>query len=107
MQATICRGLENSPDVTGAINGMVLGLRHQTTEDIEEPFQQTGTLHLFAVAGLHVGIVSRLLWILAMMERLSRKWATAIIIPKLLFYAAVIGLHASSIRYAVMSSILA
>src|SRR6478672_7319322 len=106
MQATICRGLENSPDVTGAINGMVLGLRHQTPDDIEEPFQQTGTLHLFAVAGLHVGIVARLLWILATVARLPRKWATALIIPALLFYAAITGLHTSSVRAAVMSAVL-
>ncbi|HSV63906.1 MAG TPA: ComEC/Rec2 family competence protein, partial [Chthoniobacterales bacterium] len=106
MSATICRDLENSPDVTGAINGMVLGLRHQTPEDIEEPFQQTGTLHLFAVAGLHVGIVARLLWILATVARLPRKWATGLIIPALLFYAAITGLHTSSVRAAVMSAVL-
>ena len=72
MQAAINQGLEDSPEVTGSINGMVLGLRHQTAEDIEEPFQQTGTLHLFAVAGLHVGIVAQLLWILATIARLPR-----------------------------------
>jgi ComEC/Rec2-related protein len=85
---------------------MVLGLRHQTAEDIEEPFQQTGTLHLFAVAGLHVGIVASLLWILATMARLPRKWATASIIPALLFYSAITGLHTSSVRAAVMSAVL-
>jgi len=106
MQTVLCRGLENSPDVTGSISGMVLGLRHQTPEDIEEPFQQTGTLHLFAVAGLHVGIVARLLWILATVLRLPRKWATAFIIPALLFYAAITGLHTSSVRAAVMSAVL-
>ncbi len=106
MERTICRGLDDSPDVQNFLGGIALGLRHQTQEDIEEPFQQTGTLHLFAVAGLHVGIVARLLWILAMMARLSRKWATALIIPCLLFYAAVTGLHVSSVRAAVMCSIL-
>lgn len=106
MEATLRRGLENSPDVTSAINGMVLGLRHQTSEDIEEPFQQTGTLHLFAVAGLHVGIVARLLWILATVGRLPRNWATALIIPALLFYSAITGLHTSSVRAAVMSAVL-
>jgi competence protein ComEC len=106
MQAALRRDLENSPDVTGSINGMVLGLRHQTPEDIEEPFQQTGTLHLFAVAGLHVGIVARLLWIVATVVRLPRKWATALIIPALLFYAAITGLHTSSVRAAVMSGVL-
>ena len=106
MQSVISRGLEDSPDVTGAINGMVLGLRHQTPEDIEEPFQQTGTLHLFAVAGLHVGIVARLLWILATVARVPQKWATVLIIPALLFYAAITGLHTSSVRAAVMSAVL-
>src|SRR6184192_1942906 len=106
MQTAICRGLDDSLEVQNFLSGIVLGLRHQTTEDIEEAFQQTGTLHLFAVAGLHVGIVARLLWILATVARLSRKWGTALIIPLLLFYAAVTGLHVSSIRAAVMSSIL-
>ena len=106
MQATLCRGLEGSPDVQNFISGIALGLRHQTPEDIEEPFQQTGTLHLFAVAGLHVGIVARLLWMLATVARLSRKWAAGLIIPLVLFYAAVTGLHVSSVRAAMMCSIL-
>jgi ComEC/Rec2-related protein len=106
IQNVICRGLDDSPQVQNFLSGIALGLRHQTPEDIEEPFQQTGTLHLFAVAGLHVGIVARLLWILAMMARLPRKWAAALVIPLLLFYAAVTGLHVSSVRAAVMSSIL-
>src|SRR5213078_1519084 len=106
MQNALCRGLENAPEVQDFLSGIVLGLRHQTPEDIEEPFQQTGTLHLFAVAGLHVGIVARLLWILATVARLPRKWATALIIPLLLFYAAITGLHTSSVRAAVMSAVL-
>jgi ComEC/Rec2-related protein len=106
MQNALCRGLENAPEVRNFLSGIVLGLRHQSPEDIEEPFQQTGTLHLFAVAGLHVGIVAALLWMLATVARLSRKWATAIIIPLLFFYAAVTGLHVSSVRAAVMTSIL-
>jgi len=106
MQRAICRGLDDAPDVQTFLSGIVLGLRHQTPEDIEEPFQQTGTLHLFAVAGLHVGIVARLLWMLGVVAQLPRKSATALIIPLVLFYAAVTGLHVSSVRAAVMSSVL-
>src|SRR5438876_8348916 len=106
MQNALCRGLEDAPEVQNFLSGIVLGLRHQAPEDIEEPFQQTGTLHLFAVAGLHVGIVAALLWMLATVARLSRKSAAALIIPLLLFYAPVTGLHISSVRAAVMSSIL-
>src|SRR5438132_5042401 len=91
MQNALCRGLEDAPEVQNFLSGIVLGLRHQTPEDIEEPFQQTGTLHLFAVAGLHVAIVAALLWMLATVARLSRKSMAAVIIPLLLFYAAVTG----------------
>jgi competence protein ComEC len=106
MQQAICRGLDDAPEVQTFLSGIVLGLRHQTPEDIEEPFQQTGTLHLFAVAGLHVGIVARLLWMLGTVAQLPRKWAAALIIPLVLFYSAVTGLHVSSVRAAVMSSVL-
>src|SRR5258708_23221558 len=106
MQNALCRGLEDAPEVQNFLSGIVLGLRHQTPEDIEEPFQQTGTLHLFAVAGLHAGIVATLLWILASVAQFPRKWATGLMIPLVFFYAAVTGLHVSSVRAAVMSSIL-
>jgi competence protein ComEC len=106
MHNALCRSLENAPEVKTFLSGIVLGLRHQAPENIEEPFQQTGTLHLFAVAGLHVGIVATLLWMLATLVRFSRKTAAAIIIPLLFFYAAVTGLHVSSIRAATMASIL-
>jgi len=106
MRTALSRDLEDSPAVSGSINGMILGIRHQTEEDIEEPFQQTGTLHLFAVAGLHVGIMARLLWIVATVIRLPRSVGTLLIVPGLLFYAAVTGLHTASVRAAVMSGVL-
>ena len=106
MQNALCRGLDDAPDAKSFISGIVLGIRHETPEDIEEPFQQTGTIHLFAIAGLHVGIAAALLWVLAAIARLSRKRAAAFIIPSLFFYAAVTGLHIPALRAAVMASIL-
>jgi competence protein ComEC len=106
MQNALCRGLDDAPNVQNFLSGIVLGVVHQTPEDIEEPFQQTGTLHLFAVSGLNIAIVAALLWMLAMVVRLSRKWAIGLIIPSLFFYAAVTGLQVSSVRAAVMASIL-
>src|SRR5215813_1023301 len=106
IQNALCRGLDDAPEVKDFISGIVLGIRHETPEDIEEPFQQTGTIHLFAVAGLHVGIVAALLWVLAAIARLPRKRAAAFIIPSLFFYAAVTGLHIPALRAAVMASIL-
>jgi competence protein ComEC len=106
MQTALSRDLETSPDVTAFICATSLGQRHQTAEDIEEPFQQSGTLHLFSVSGLHVAIVARLLWTVATMLRLPRKAGAALIIPSLFFYAAVTGLQTASLRAAVMGAIL-
>jgi len=106
MRTTLTRGLEDSPNVTAVINGMALGLRHETPNDIEDPFQQTGTLHLFAVAGLHVGIIAQLLWILASLLRLPRTAAAVLIIPCLFFYSAITGFHVPSLRAATMAAFL-
>ena len=106
MQAALSRGLEDSPAIQGLISGMVLGATDETPDEIEEQFQQTGTLHLFAVSGLNVAIVAQLLWIIATAARLPRRWAIALIIPSLFFYAAITGLNTSSVRAAVMGAIL-
>ena len=106
MQTALSRGLEDSPEIHGLISGMVLGARDETPDEIEEQFQQTGTLHLFAVSGLNVAIVAQLLWIIAIAVRLPRRWAIALIIPALFFYAAITGLNTSSVRAALMGAIL-
>jgi ComEC/Rec2-related protein len=106
MQAALSRGLESSPDLSSLISGMVLGAGDETPDEIEEHFQQTGTLHLFAVSGLNVAIVAYLLWTLARALRLPRRWAIGLIIPSLFFYAAVTGLNPSSVRAALMAALL-
>src|SRR4030095_11882421 len=106
MQNALCRGLDDAPEVKIFFRGIALATGHETREDIEEPFQQTGTIHLFAVAGLHVGIVAALLWVLAAIARPPRKRAAAFIIPSLFSYAAITGLHVPALRAAVMASIL-
>ncbi len=106
MQTALSRGLEDSPEIHGLISGMVLGARDETPDEIEEQFQQTGTLHLFAVSGLNVAIVAQLLWIIAIAVRVPRRWAIALIIPALFFYAAITGLNTSSVRAALMGAIL-
>ena len=104
MQAALTRGLDDAPDLNGLINGMVLGLRSETPDEIEEQFQQTGTIHLFAASGLNVAIVALLLWTIARALRTPRAWASALIIPALFFYAAITGLNPSSVRAATMAA---
>ncbi|MGZ4967735.1 MAG: ComEC/Rec2 family competence protein, partial [Chthoniobacterales bacterium] len=46
MDAVLGRGLEDSLDQHSLISGIVLGLRDETPDEVEEQFQQTGTIHL-------------------------------------------------------------
>jgi ComEC/Rec2-related protein len=105
MQTTLGRGLEDSPDLQSLISSMVLGAQADTPDEIEEQFQQTGTLHLFAVSGLNVAIVAQLLLTITTAARLPRPWAIGIVIAALFFYAAVTGLNASSVRAALMAAV--
>lgn len=106
LDTALGRGLEDSPDQHSLISGIILGLRDQTPDEVEEQFQQTGTIHLFAVAGLHVGMVAYLLWAIAGAIRVPRKVSICLIVPALFFYAAITGLNTASLRAATMAAII-
>src|SRR5437867_2364558 len=44
MQTALCRGLENAPEVQTFLGGLLPELGHQGPQELDEPFQQTGTL---------------------------------------------------------------
>ena len=106
MVRALSYGLAPDPQIQDLISGISLVVRQETPNDIEDLFQQTGTLHLFAVSGLNVAIIGQLLWVLGILARIPRRWIIAFIIPALAFYATITGLQTSSVRAAVMSSVL-
>ncbi|MDF1658976.1 MAG: ComEC/Rec2 family competence protein [Verrucomicrobiales bacterium] len=88
------------------IAAMSLGARENTPEDLEESFRRSGTMHLFAVSGLHVGVIAGLLFGTLLLCRLPRRTAVLIVIPLVLFYAVLTGLRPSAIRAALMLSVI-
>jgi competence protein ComEC len=102
---TITGGLQNSPDVSAVLRAMVLGSREQTPADIEESFRNSGSMHIFAVSGLHVGILAFIIWQLLKLLGLRRSLAALIVIPCLFYYALLTGWRPSAVRAAIMTSI--
>jgi competence protein ComEC len=86
------------------VAAMTLGAREQSPEELEELFRDSGTLHLFAVSGLHVGILASFLVGLASLCGVPRSWAAPAIIPILALYAILTGLSPSAVRAAAMAS---
>ncbi len=84
------------------IAGMTLGARENSPEELEEHFRTSGTLHLFAVSGMHVGVVAGLVMGLLYLLRVPRAASVVVTIPIVLFYAVLTGLSPSAVRAAIM-----
>ena len=84
----------------------VLGGAEADARELEDPFRVTGTLHIFAVAGLHVGIVGWITWRLLKPLGLSRATLAFIVCLVLFAYAFITGLRPSTVRAAVMAVLL-
>ncbi|NDC59814.1 MAG: ComEC family competence protein, partial [Alphaproteobacteria bacterium] len=102
---TLGLGLENAPAVRALIAAITLGARDDAAAEFNAAFRQTGTLHLFSVSGLHVGMFALLLWMVLQPLRVSRRAAVVVIIPMLFFYSLVTGAAPSSLRAATMISL--
>ena len=54
-------GLENFPQQRAVLKALVLGYREDIPRDCIDLFRRTGSMHIFAISGLHVGIIGLLL----------------------------------------------
>lgn len=106
VKATLNSGMGGDDAAHKIILATVLGGAEAEARDLEQPFRATGTLHIFAVSGLHVGIVGFILWRLLKPFGLRRVWMTLIIGVLLFGYAFVTGLRPSTVRAAVMAVVL-
>ena len=102
--ATITYDLPPDAPQTALIRAMVLGMRNETSLEQEEAFRLSGALHLFAVSGLHVGMIGFVLYQL-LRPGLTRRQTALVIIPLLFGYAFVTGMRPSALRAAVMGAV--
>ena len=106
VQQKLVLDLEDSPDVSGLVQGLTLGLKSETPEETRELFQRTGTLHLFVVNGLHIGMFAAIVFFLVRLCGAGRRLSIAIVIPLVCFYALLTGSSTGSIRASIMTVIL-
>lgn len=97
--------LEDAPTEYAVILAMALGTVQSDAADLQTPFRNSGTLHIFSVSGLHVAIVGFILWKLLKAFGLRRGALLAVLIPVLFGYAFITGLRPSAVRAALMASV--
>ena len=94
------------PDGGAMLAATMLGRTALLPADAKEAFATTGTLHLFAISGLHIaGMAAALLW-LARRARLPELPAGFAILALLWLYVQVTGASPSSVRAWIMAAFL-
>jgi len=89
-------------DVRPFLRAVWLGDRTGLTDEAYRPYLETGTAHILAVSGVHVGIVfMSLQWILRYLVE-SRKRRAIVIMVAVLIFALVTGARAPILRASLM-----
>lgn len=89
----------------GLAAGILLGVRTDLPPQLDDDFVATGTVHVLATAGLHVGIVAMLIVGLLRLARLPLRAAAAAAILCLTVYAVMAGARPSVLRATVMAAV--
>jgi competence protein ComEC len=65
---------DKRPELAGILRAMMLSQKYELTRGQKELFMQSGTMHFFAISGLHIGVIASVLQALLALLRLPR-WA--------------------------------
>jgi competence protein ComEC len=57
-ETTLALGLEDNHRILSVYKAMILGQKGSLYDDQKDQFIHTGTMHLFAISGLHIGIIT-------------------------------------------------
>jgi competence protein ComEC len=94
------------PTVPLAIS-LLLGDRTSLSEDVRSAFVETGTMHVLAISGLHVGILAGMLLAGCRLIQLSVRGTTLIVLLGVGTYALLTDLRPPVIRASVLAVVVA
>lgn len=103
---TLGLGLPADDEAVSLLWAMTLGWKTGLTNEIAMPFMESGTMHIFAISGLHVALIAGILVALLRVLRVPREYGGPLVIVLIWFYTAVTGWQPSAIRSTVMMSIV-
>ncbi|HMP76544.1 MAG TPA: ComEC/Rec2 family competence protein [Kiritimatiellia bacterium] len=97
------RGLDDAPAAAGLIRALMLGYRQELPDDARKAFARTGTMHIVAISGAHVGMVALLMLALVRGTGLSQPRWPLVMAPLLVVYALSTGMAPSAVRACMMA----
>lgn len=92
------RGSDGTNYSSSIYKAMLLGDQASLSEKQKFAFQVTGSLHLFSISGLHVGVIAGCLAFLLYLIKIKNPWAAIIGISFLFLYVQITGGSPSAMR---------
>ena len=86
----------------GLATAVLLGAREQLDREQTAAFVETGTVHLLAISGLHVGILASGLFFLLRLGWVPRRWALVTVATTVVLYALLTHSRPPVLRTAIM-----
>ena len=96
-------GLDDYPEESSLMLAMALGYRSDIPRRLTRVFRRAGTIHIFAISGLHVMLIAQALAGIFARCGVSRRYIVLPIAPMLAFYVFMTGMQPSAMRAAIMS----
>jgi competence protein ComEC len=98
-------GLAHSPEIADMNRAILLGERYRLRSETKKAFVQSGTVHVFAISGLHVMVIANLFVIFSALIMVPYRIRALAAAPPLWLYVWIIGFPPSAVRAALMASI--
>ena len=102
---SLSNGIENHMGQLAVYKALLLGYRKAIPPEIHQQFKRTGTLHIFAISGLHVGIAGLLITVVLKTLGLPRDRWGLLLLPLLLGYVVATGMKSSALRALAMAAV--
>ena len=93
--------LETDPD--SILAALLLGQRAGISSDVKEAFIAGGTMHFLSLSGLHVGMLTGLVWLIIRPFRISRFWQGAVPALLTLAFMLIVPARAPVLRAGIIS----
>ncbi|MEM1222218.1 MAG: ComEC/Rec2 family competence protein [Verrucomicrobiota bacterium] len=103
-QGDLRRGAPNGSQVDNIYVAMLLGWKEDLTEAQAERFRLSGTMHLFAISGLHIGVIATVIAQFLLLVRIPRNLGPIIGLPLLYLYVEITGASPSAMRAFLMAT---
>ena len=100
------RGLETLPEERGVLQALLLGYRDDLPRALRRDFVATGTVHIFAISGAHVGMLALMISGLLRALRIPMTRWFLFLAPLLAVYVVATGAATSAVRAGIMAVLM-